>query len=437
MNEQIATSAVSIFYTFIHILPGNLLQIYVYRNYRRFSYGIIFTGFILLFSVEACLQIYASSVYSRKIAFPFHILDVFYLLAIIRVPSAKLFVMMNPMGYLWLAVGGISVAFERTFPVFSIPYLEASLFTLGCLPFVIPLLLLYVRKIVYPLLLDNSFHAIWRPLALLAVLNFGLTFLLTPFNELTTNSAILVRLLSFLAGFIGIGLALYAMRERLAQQEVRKRLALEAQVAEALREHTRQVEANDQEVAQFRQDFVYLIEQMRKDLDTNNWNGILQLGEKAMHGIDVHSARLSENDSVNAILGYWQPTFERSSVQAEYHVNLQAEDPIDPLDMTAILGNLLRNAAEALEKVPPKERKLRLAIEEQAGYLFFVVDNSFDGQAQFNANGMPLSAKRDFKEVGIGIESIQASLARYHGTMDIKTEQKNFEVSIMMPLVGK
>lgn len=80
---------------------------------------------------------------------------------------------------------------------------------------------------------------------------------------------------------------------------------------------------------------------------------------------------------------------------------------------------------------------MRLAIEEQAGYLFFVVDNSFDGRAQFNTNGMPLSSKRGFQEVGIGIESIQASLARYHGTIDVKAEQKNFEVSIMIPMVGR
>ena len=110
-----------------------------------------------------------------------------------------------------------------------------------------------------------------------------------------------------------------------------------------------------------------------------------------------------------------------------------AENPIDPLDLTAILGNLLCNAAEALERcAPDAPRILQLALIHQGDTLFLTVDNSYDGELRYDAEEQLLSSKRGYTERGIGMESIRASLAHYGGTMEIAAEGALFAVSIVL-----
>ena len=120
-------------------------------------------------------------------------------------------------------------------------------------------------------------------------------------------------------------------------------------------------------------------------------------------------------------------------MQTAYHIEGGAENPIAPLDLTAILGNLLRNAAEALERVAPDApRILRLALVHQGDMLFLTADNSYDGALRYDAEEHLLSSKRGYTERGIGMESIRASLAHYDGTMEIAAEGELFAVSIVL-----
>ena len=139
------------------------------------------------------------------------------------------------------------------------------------------------------------------------------------------------------------------------------------------------------------------------------------------------------NETVNILVGHWQPIFARLGVQTEYRIDLGAENSIDPLDLTAILGNLLANAAETLERLAPDApRLLRLALVHQGDMLFLTVDNSYDGELHYDADGHLLSAKRSNAECGIGMESIRTSLAHYDGTMEISPEDDLFAVSIVL-----
>ena len=153
----------------------------------------------------------------------------------------------------------------------------------------------------------------------------------------------------------------------------------------------------------------------------------------AASAIQTRYAPVCANETVNILIGYWQPIFARLGVQPEYRIDIGAEDPLDPLDLTAILGNLLANAAEALERLAPDApRLLRLALVHQGDTLFLTADNSYDGELRYDAAGNLLSSKRGNAERGIGMESIRTSLARYDGTMEIAPEDDLFAVSIVL-----
>ena len=433
MPYPLAVPLVTLLYTAVHILPVNLVRLYIFRRYLRFAPLPIIAGLLLLTGIEAVIQIEAVTVFSRRIAFPFLFFIFFYLLAMTRVPIGKQICILIPPGLVWFAMQTVIYAVEDAHPVFDVPFLLSGLCMIACLPIAVPLFLYYGRTIAEPLLADDSFDAVWTPLAWLGILILALTILLSPFNDLRTHTALFVRLSGAVGGFCCIGLALYAMNARLRQRVLREQVAREAEMAAITRQNTAQIEENDRTTRAFRTQFTEMITAAQKLLARGDLAGIERLMGTAASAIQTHYAPVCANETVNILVGHWQPIFARLGVQTEYRIDLGAENPIDPLDLTAILGNLLANAAETLERLAPDApRLLRLALVHQGDMLFLTVDNSYDGELHYDTEGHLLSAKRSNAERGIGMESIRTSLAHYDGTMEISPEDDLFAVSIVL-----
>ena len=433
MPYPLAVPLVTLLYTAVHILSVNLIRLYIFRCYLRFAPLPIIAGLLLLTGIEAAIQIEAVTVFSRRIAFPFLFFIFFYLLAMTRVPIGKQICILIPPGLVWFAMQTVIYAVEDACPIFDVPFLLSGLCTIACLPIAVPLFLYYGRTIAAPLLADDSFDAVWTPLAWLGMLILVLTILLSPFNDLRTHTALFVRLSGAVGGFCCIGLALYAMNARLRQRALREQAAREVEMAEITRQNAARMEENDRTTRTFRTQFTEMIAAVRAMLAQGDTAGIERLMGDAASLIQTRCAPICANETVNILVGYWQPIFERLGVQTAYHIEVGAENPIAPLDLTAILGNLLRNAAEALERVAPDApRILRLALIHQGDTLFLTADNSYDGALRYDAEEHLLSSKRGYTERGIGMESIRASLAHYDGTMEIAAEGELFTVSIVL-----
>ena len=433
MQYPLAVPMVTLLYTAVHILPVNLIRLYIFRRYLSFAPLPIIAGLLLLTGIEAAIQIEAVTVFSRRIAFPFLFFIFFYLLAMTRVPIGKQICILIPPGLFWFAMQTVIYAVEDACPIFDVPFLLSGLCTIACLPIAVPLFLYYGRTIAAPLLADDSFDAVWTPLAWLGMLILVLTILLSPFNDLRTHTALFVRLSGAVGGFCCIGLALYAMNARLRQRALREQAAREVEMAEITRQNAARMEENDRTTRTFRTQFTEMIAAVRAMLAQGDTAGIERLMGDAASLIQTRCAPVCANETVSILVGYWQPIFERLGVQTAYHIEVGAENPIAPLDLTAILGNLLRNAAEALERVAPDApRILRLALVHQGDMLFLTADNSYDGALRYDAEEHLLSSKRGYTERGIGMESIRASLAHYDGTMEIAAEGELFAVSIVL-----
>ena len=433
MQYPFAVPLVTLLYTAVHILPVNLTRLYIFRRYLRFAPLPIIAGLLLLTGIEAVIQIEAVTVFSRRIAFPFLFFIFFYLLAMTRVPIGKQICILIPPGLIWFAMQTVIYAVEDAYPLFDVPFLLSGLCTIVCLPIAVPLFLYYGRTIAAPLLADDSFDAVWTPLAWLGTLILVLTILLSPFNDLRTHTALFVRLSGAVGGFCCIGLALYAMNARLRQRALCEQVAREAEMAAITRQNTAQMEENARTTRAFRTQFTEMIAAAQELLARGDAAGIERLMGAAASAIQTRYAPVCANETVNILIGYWQPIFARLGVQPEYRIDIGAENPLDPLDLTAILGNLLANAAEALERLAPDApRLLRLALVHQGDTLFLTADNSYDGELRYDAAGHLLSSKRGCTERGIGMESIRTSLARYDGTMEISPEDDLFAVSIVL-----
>ena len=140
------------------------------------------------------------------------------------------------------------------------------------------------------------------------------------------------------------------------------------------------------------------------------------------------------NLSFDSIINHNFRDVPEKKIALEMEINIPPVLNIETADVVTILGNLLSNALEAVEKVDKKWIKLTIALNK--GTLFIKVDNPFDGKMNF-ADGREddleriMSSKRK-SEIGLGLKNIKRSVMKYNGEMNVSCEGNVFSVSILL-----
>ena len=117
-----ATALVTLFYTFVHILPGNLIRCYIFRKYLRYPLRIVLSGLIFLLLLEFFCQLLYGHIFSSRLSFIFHWIYFSYLCAMTRVHLNKQIALIIPLGLVWFWLLNIAYNIEYTFPLFQIPF---------------------------------------------------------------------------------------------------------------------------------------------------------------------------------------------------------------------------------------------------------------------------------------------------------------------------
>lgn len=86
-------------------------------------------------------------------------------------------------------------------------------------------------------------------------------------------------------------------------------------------------------------------------------------------------------------------------------------------------------------EIPEQERFVHIMSSENAGRLYIVFGNSFDGSID-ERDGKYYSRKRNYASSGVGIDSIRAIAQKYGGSVRIDIEDKVFKLSVMLPLTS-
>ena len=426
----------TIFYTFAHILPGNLVRCYIFRRHLRYPFVKVFAGLLLLIAIECLCQIWYGRIFSPRVGFFFYLVYFFYLCTMTLVPFYKQFCLILPMGLTWYFLTYVAYTTEYYAPLFPVPFFETGLVllfeTLLCLyPF-----WFYSERFVAPLLAEDTVPGIWKPLAFLGFVILALSVLTSPFNEDRTLPSFFARLAASLGGLTGTLIALYAVHEAVMRRQLNAQLAITQEMRQAEREHYANVEEIERETWSFQQKLQAFVRYSEDLLSHDDYDTIDAYANRFLETKELSvNASVCGNELVNALVSYWQGIFQRLGVNTCFEISLGSRNPIDPLHMTAILGNLLRNAAEALARVPDgQERRLRLMLQATGGTLVIALDNSFDGQLRQDEEQNYLSAKRDFVARGVGLDSIRSSVEQCGGTFMSQVQDRNFESSVVLPI---
>ena len=99
------------------------------------------------------------------------------------------------------------------------------------------------------------------------------------------------------------------------------------------------------------------------------------------------------------------------------------------IDLSILVGNLVENAMEACSKAPLKNRKIVLNCTADENKLILDLKNTFDGPVK-KIGSKFLSFKKGMH--GLGLESVNAVVDKYHGVMNVSNSNDMFTVSLVI-----
>ena len=147
----------------------------------------------------------------------------------------------------------------------------------------------------------------------------------------------------------------------------------------------------------------------------NNSEALKYLNELDGNLENVTSMTYCDNKLINGILSIYHNRFRKNNCNMKIRAGVPENLSITDLDLSALLSNILENAAEALEKVSDDRQFMDVKLDYENGKLKGAFTNSCVPGAKFDEEGNPISTKKI--KSGIGTKNIRAIVERYGGTV--------------------
>ncbi len=125
---------------------------------------------------------------------------------------------------------------------------------------------------------------------------------------------------------------------------------------------------------------------------------------------------------------------QKQGIQMTAVADGAALDFMNVMDVTALFGNALDNAIEAVGKISdPQQRLIHLSVAQQRNFLSIKVENCCTGDVVME-NGLPLTTKHNRQYHGYGVKSMQSIAQKYDGSISVHVKDGWFEVRVLLPL---
>lgn len=142
---------------------------------------------------------------------------------------------------------------------------------------------------------------------------------------------------------------------------------------------------------------------------------------------------------LNVILGQYRETCEQKGIKFGVDVRKDSIDYMTVDDLTALFGNLLKNAVEAATGAPEAYIDVTVNYNYEVRRTFISVENSVLHPPVFDGDGKLVSQKEDGKLHGVGIKSIQRVADHYRGNVSYYYDEaaKSFHAMVLLSNDGK
>lgn len=142
----------------------------------------------------------------------------------------------------------------------------------------------------------------------------------------------------------------------------------------------------------------------------------------------------SGNEVIDTVLTEKSLICEQEGITWTCMANGPTLDFMEDGDLYLLFNGALENAIESVRKLSdPKRRIIALTLHRKRDMAFLQIENYFDQPPVFE-DGLPRSTKPEGSRRGYNLKAIRSVVEKYHGTMDLSTENGLFLFSALIPL---
>ena len=252
----------------------------------------------------------------------------------------------------------------------------------------------------------------------------------TPFSGQTEFQINLIRLLVDAGGLI----LLSALRMFRAEAASRAEVAILQNLMEA---QYRNYQTSERSIALIHQKYHDLKHQIAYLRDEMPDAARQQYLDRMENEIRVFEAAVNTGNHVmDTILTDKSLQCREREIQLSCAADGRLLDFIDPLDLSALLGNLLDNAIEHAGAISdPALRWIEFAVRKKNSFVILEVGNHYEGDIVFQ-DGLPQTTKSDARYHGYGTKSIRNTVSAYGGTVNFSAEDGWFWAKISFVRAG-
>lgn len=134
------------------------------------------------------------------------------------------------------------------------------------------------------------------------------------------------------------------------------------------------------------------------------------------------------NSILQAFLNYYVNC--NSDIKFNLNLNIQQELQVNDTDFISLLGNLFKNAVEAVNKLDSEDKMISIIFKTKNEKIFIQFQNIYSNLNM--VDGKLYTTKSNTKDHGIGLSNIKNIVDKYNGFMNINTENKIFTIKLML-----
>lgn len=135
------------------------------------------------------------------------------------------------------------------------------------------------------------------------------------------------------------------------------------------------------------------------------------------------------NSEIDSILNYKLQEMKNKNVHLKCSITIPKDLKINVFDLNIILGNLLNNAIEAIEKAERKYFFINIYFEKNI--LFIHIENTYDGNIIKEKETL-MTTKEEKQLRGLGLKSVSSILEKYDGDIIYDYNDIYFITDVML-----
>lgn len=229
---------------------------------------------------------------------------------------------------------------------------------------------------------------------------------------------------------IGCGLLIIMLIKNVRKKSYYENLSniMDVRLTEQVK-HYEQVEKTDNELRKFRHNYKNMKIGLMSLLDNNDIVDAKKYMADCDELLDIdYTLYQTGNSIINAILSDKAMKVKDKGITIKF-TGLIPQTKISNTDLCIIFGNILDNAIEAVEKVDDNiAKEINIDVYKKKDYLFITVTNPTKTEVAIKDNKV-VTSKDDKSNHGLGLSSVEETLKKYDGHLDLDCDNNKFTTS--------